>query len=60
MIGNILRLFDILPNFFFATKEREFTHDNGIHGLLHDSSNYLKRRILENSEMSGNLKSSWN
>ena len=51
---NILRLFDILPNFPFTTSERILiiSIKYGIHELPHELLNALRLRILGNWEIS--------
>ena len=46
---NILRLFDVLPNFPFTTSEtiRDY-YKNGLYKLPHELPNHLRPRILGN------------
>ena len=48
---NILRLFDVLPNFPFTTSETMREH--GIYELPHELSNDVRLRTLGNQEISG-------
>ena len=47
---NILRLFDVLPNFPLTTSETmcDFTYKHGIYELPHELPNDLRLRILGN------------
>ena len=45
---NILRLFDILPNFPFTTSETIITNTDGMYKLPHELLNDLRLRILGN------------
>ena len=57
-VHNILRLFDVLPNFSIITSEtmcvRLLLINNGVCELPHELPNDLRLRILGNKEISGN------